>query len=180
MKMTQEDRDEWVAALRDGSYKQGKGRLMTLLGDGSVEACCLGVLCDLQAKKGILRKGEVLRNNSQWDFDGLPLYSKGWYAFENALLGNDSNSGVLPYSMELRFSVTVPNFIPAKVIAEVSPTRLKGYFLNPRRSSANIFSFSFSFLNDALGLSFPEIADVVERVVGIVPSYLLEPTENQP
>lgn len=33
-------RDEWVAALRSGEYKQGKG----LLKDGD-KYCCLGVLC---------------------------------------------------------------------------------------------------------------------------------------
>ncbi|MES2366991.1 MAG: hypothetical protein V4563_14040 [Pseudomonadota bacterium] len=35
---------QWVAALRSGKYKQGKGKLRR--GD---EFCCLGVLCDLVA-----------------------------------------------------------------------------------------------------------------------------------
>lgn len=53
MKMTQEDRDEWVAALRSGKYQQGVG---TLLEPSSNVACCLGVLCDLQAAKGVVKK----------------------------------------------------------------------------------------------------------------------------
>lgn len=34
--------DRWVAALRSGEYRQGKGALR--IGD---EFCCLGVLCDI-------------------------------------------------------------------------------------------------------------------------------------
>lgn len=36
----------WVAALRSGNYKQGRGKLRM---DSSF--CCLGVLCDLHAKE---------------------------------------------------------------------------------------------------------------------------------
>lgn len=38
----------WLAALRSGEYKQGKNKLRT---DG--DFCCLGVLCDVAAKRGI-------------------------------------------------------------------------------------------------------------------------------
>lgn len=41
--------DRWVAALRSGQYKKGKG---TLKQAGLVSAyCCLGVLCDLHGKE---------------------------------------------------------------------------------------------------------------------------------
>lgn len=33
----------WVAALRSGKYKQGRGSLQT----GEGEFCCLGVLCEI-------------------------------------------------------------------------------------------------------------------------------------
>lgn len=45
--MKKEIADMWVAALRSGDYKQGKGVLGRTLPDGSEEYCCLGVLCDL-------------------------------------------------------------------------------------------------------------------------------------
>jgi hypothetical protein len=37
----------WIAALRSGKYKQGKNALRT-----HDRFCCLGVLCDLNAKDG--------------------------------------------------------------------------------------------------------------------------------
>ena len=40
--MNKEIRDNWVAALRSGKYKQGKS---TLMYEGKY--CCLGVLCDI-------------------------------------------------------------------------------------------------------------------------------------
>lgn len=46
--MNVEIRDEWTSALRSGNYKQGKEKLHY-----KDEYCCLGVLCDLAAQKGI-------------------------------------------------------------------------------------------------------------------------------
>jgi hypothetical protein len=45
---------QWVAALRSGEYEQGRGYLRT--SDGKF--CCLGVLCDLAAKAGVVRVSE--------------------------------------------------------------------------------------------------------------------------
>lgn len=46
----QKARRMWVKALRSGKYAQGQGQLKTT--DGY---CCLGVLCDLAVKHGIIR-----------------------------------------------------------------------------------------------------------------------------
>lgn len=48
--MKHEIRDDWTAALRSGEYKQGQGVLRTI----GNEYCCLGVLCDLAVKAGII------------------------------------------------------------------------------------------------------------------------------
>lgn len=46
--MRPEVKAAWVAALRSGRYQQGKGRLR----DPATNAfCCLGVLCDIGARK---------------------------------------------------------------------------------------------------------------------------------
>lgn len=42
--MNKEVKAKWVAALRSGEYKQGKGRLKNI----NNEYCCLGVLCALK------------------------------------------------------------------------------------------------------------------------------------
>lgn len=46
---------QWVKALRSGEYKQGEGRLAVIKEGGTV-FCCLGVLCDLAVKAGIIKK----------------------------------------------------------------------------------------------------------------------------
>lgn len=46
MKMNPEIKALWLAALRSGEYKQGRGALSS---DG--EYCCLGVLCDIMVKQ---------------------------------------------------------------------------------------------------------------------------------
>lgn len=49
---------EWVTALRSGKYKQIDGMLYNGYG-----FCCLGVLCEIGVKKGILiRKGDSYTN----------------------------------------------------------------------------------------------------------------------
>lgn len=46
-KMKRAERDEWVAALRSGKYKQGHTAL-----ESSEKFCCLGVKCDLDIDAG--------------------------------------------------------------------------------------------------------------------------------
>jgi hypothetical protein len=41
------DKEQWIAALRSGDYKQGKCQLYEPL---SHSFCCLGVLCDLHGE----------------------------------------------------------------------------------------------------------------------------------
>lgn len=56
--MRQEVRDEWVAALRSGDYKQGTGALRTTEDDGD-QYCCLGVLCELAVKHQVIPAAEL-------------------------------------------------------------------------------------------------------------------------
>jgi hypothetical protein len=66
-------RDRWVKALTSGDYKQGSGALRR--GD---EFCCLGVLCDLAVRDG------VVSNLG-------PLGMSGSHFFGNTGLDSDSN-----------------------------------------------------------------------------------------
>lgn len=50
--MNQDIKKKWVDALRSGNYKQGKLKLR----NRDDEFCCLGVLCDLAAKEGIVKE----------------------------------------------------------------------------------------------------------------------------
>lgn len=46
-------RKDWVAALRSGEYKQGKG-LLRRPGKTGDKFCCLGVLCEMAVKAGVI------------------------------------------------------------------------------------------------------------------------------
>ena len=48
LKLKPEIKEEWVAALRSGQYYQGQGQLHS---SRFGTHCCLGVLCDIAAKK---------------------------------------------------------------------------------------------------------------------------------
>lgn len=44
----------WTEALRSGKYRQGHGTLAVPDNEGAVQYCCLGVLCDLAVKEGVI------------------------------------------------------------------------------------------------------------------------------
>lgn len=46
--------DLWVAALRSGQYEQGQGTLCRVVEDDRREYCCLGVLSQLAADRGLV------------------------------------------------------------------------------------------------------------------------------
>jgi hypothetical protein len=47
----------WLDALRDGSYEQGAGHLSHIpAGSTTRRFCCLGVLCDLGVKAGVVKE----------------------------------------------------------------------------------------------------------------------------
>lgn len=75
----------WVAALRSGDYVQGTGYLHEVV-DGRSFYCCLGVLCDLALREGVVERTR------------RPIGSG--LAHEHACyhygLGNDRAEGVLP------------------------------------------------------------------------------------
>lgn len=56
MAMHPEIKAQWTAALRSGEYQQGNGSLSK-----NGKYCCLGVLCDLAVKAGIIKPAE------KWD-----------------------------------------------------------------------------------------------------------------
>lgn len=51
--MNREIRDRWVAALRSGTYKQGRSMLKVDAAYGETRHCCLGVLCEIALESGV-------------------------------------------------------------------------------------------------------------------------------
>jgi hypothetical protein len=77
--MRPEIRARWTAALRSGEYEQGRQCLRS-----DDEFCCLGVLCDLAAKDGVITPVE---QTDTWIYDGytdfLPEAVRDWAGIEH-------------------------------------------------------------------------------------------------
>lgn len=78
---------KWVAALRSGKYKQGKGALHQKTGN---KFCCLGVLCTLAVKAKVIPAPKLYQYSKQFSYKGrtgtLPDQVAKW-------AGLSSNSG---------------------------------------------------------------------------------------
>lgn len=90
--MKQDIKNRWINALLSGEYTQGTGYLHRISG-GKSEFCCLGVLCDLAAREGVVA---AVRGRAAWDdddavetvsYDGapsiLPSAVKEWAGLES-------------------------------------------------------------------------------------------------
>lgn len=84
--MDQEIKRQWVDALRSGEYLQGRSVLCHIfpatrsgLGELIPERrtyCCLGVLCELAVKAGVLTPAQISQDDSTADDDGrMVLYA---------------------------------------------------------------------------------------------------------
>jgi hypothetical protein len=136
---------KWVAALRSGEYKQGRGRLkFRREGSDEAEFCCLGVLCDILDKDNTLT---VL---------GVPVESRSAEIFETGrevhateYLYADSSAYLPEKVVEyLRMPSSDPEVGPGR------PCNCGGTECEPDRQT-------LASLNDG-GRSFEEIAALIE------------------
>jgi hypothetical protein len=137
--VNREIRDQWTAALRSGEYQQAKGFLnvKTPLPGGKAGLCCLGVLCEVAVKAGVIEAREIT-----WgiDEDGneerLISYSRP----------DESNVSVLPSAVMEWAHTGDPNpIVTAPGINDVGLDRV-----------------TLAGLNDKYDCSFAQIADVIE------------------
>jgi hypothetical protein len=80
-------KSKWVAALRSGKYTQGRYSLATVGADGEIAYCCLGVLCDLAVKDGVISEKSVTASGRYLQYLGesnvLPEYVRTWAGLDN-------------------------------------------------------------------------------------------------
>lgn len=96
--MNQSVKAKWVEALTSGDYQQTKGALTRIdRSTGDVTSCCLGVLCEVAVKNGVVM--EVV------DELGIREYGEAQNAYclpeevmEWAGLGDDPNPALGAYS----------------------------------------------------------------------------------
>ena len=70
-KMNPEIKADWLTALRSGEYKQGKGFLKNEDGE-TARYCCLGVLCELAVKAGVIEESEKDEDEFVHSFSSSP------------------------------------------------------------------------------------------------------------
>ena len=85
---------KWVAALRSGKFRRGESYLATRKVSKHVEYCCLGVLCELAAKEGVVKRvsrlSDVAYGNERATYY-LPKEVKNWAGLRTA--GGSRGSG---------------------------------------------------------------------------------------
>jgi hypothetical protein len=94
MIMNPEVKAMWLTDLRSGEFTQGKGALRTE--DG--EYCCLGVLCELGAREGIIPPAELRGANDEGECRGY------WYG-----TGDKATTAVLPQAVQDWAGLVLPN-----------------------------------------------------------------------
>lgn len=135
-KMNPEVKSKWVAALRSGEYRQG---ICFLKRDTPAKVpptfCCLGVLCDLAEKEGVIK----------WEMFTW-CGADTWYATAvdsvGEIIASDRHSEVLP-SCVMRW---------AGLDSEDPALNVSNFNRNTR----------VSLINDRDRLGFAAIADLIE------------------
>ncbi len=79
--MNKDVKEKWISALRSGEYK----RTINLLHEDN-KFCCLGVLCDLAVKEGIIEEPKMINNfyvyGEHQEVDVLPKEVYDWAGLE--------------------------------------------------------------------------------------------------
>lgn len=78
---------QWVEALTSGDYQQGQGKLAYVDSQNKTRYCCLGVLCDLAVKAGVIDEPEYDDDQHAAFYDGegaiLPVRVYEWAGLAN-------------------------------------------------------------------------------------------------
>lgn len=145
-------RGKWVEALRSGDYEQAKSKLQVTEVDSDsnkkIGFCCLGVLCDLAVRHGVIDKPieihETYHSHNEFDgeVDGLPPAVRAWAGLKQA----DPDVEV-PWG-----TVTDPEWWEWDHPGEE----------HPETEEINIAE-----LNDSHGFNFDQLADVIVENFGI-------------
>jgi hypothetical protein len=142
MPMNPEIKAEWVAALRSGQYVQGTRQLRVVGADGFTTFCCLGVLCDLAAKRGLGAWGGL-------DFDAAPAIEQPWVD-ENSASPN-SNNLVLPGAVAkwAGFSIE-PDEVEFDPVVQIAGRSSRVSIHNDGGDSAEVPARTFAEIADAI------------------------------
>ena len=145
-------------ALRSGDYVQAKGILNRTSpardahgNDATVGHCCLGVLCELAVQDGLLRKKSKTEDDEVYTiYSSLENFDSG-YAFPPM----DVRDWAGLFQSNIFFDLTGDERVSGD---EFRPHQEVGWDENDKR-----YIYTASTLNDTLGFSFDDIAELLEN-----------------
>ena len=147
--MKAEVKQKWVNALRSGDYTQGRWKLSRIddytdtVGEGFECHCVLGVLADLAAREGIISYGYDRDQDCEAVWTEFRVYSDPTYA--------DEETGYDPNVEGIHLPISVARWAG---LDETVP-----YIPHPSTGEETLISD----LNDGGGLSFEQLADLIEK-----------------
>lgn len=138
-------KDRWVAALRSGEYEQGVGALSYVDTDEKRKWCCLGVLCDLAQKEGVVTS--QVSEFRPWTAD--PEHDQ-FLGFGTVNDGYDMETSALPLEVVNWAKTEVPN----PVVVHLGVTASLAEFNDGRDDSGGLPPIE--------PMNFNQIADLIE------------------
>jgi hypothetical protein len=138
----------WLEALRSGEFTQGRQWLKTVSDDGQAKHCCLGVLCELAKREGVVT--EVPAPSQPVGLEWDPAVGAGARGFSRADDGAASRT-ILPYAVAQWAGLEEPN--PA----------VEASFTHPETGLVQTDPQLLALLNDVARFDFDGIAEAIER-----------------
>jgi hypothetical protein len=144
--MNNEVKAKWLAALRSGEYKQGHKQLATAE-NNETTYCCLGVLCDLAVKEGVIPK--------PW----LGLY------FKTVFYGHEGAASALPAEVKEWAGLERSNPFCGEVAQAYAQDGVGTVLGDVRLTLAELNDGSSLYITPVSPHTFEEIADIIEEVL---------------
>lgn len=130
----------FLEELRSGNKEQGQGHLKKNHGAGKVTFCCEGVACELAVEDLSLE----ITHKDVWHLGGLDFASRTAFS---------GNTGSMPVEVAKYYGFKRSESIGAYIVVPYEEFR-ETHVYNGQ--------MTFIMMNDDFGLTFPQIADMIE------------------
>lgn len=145
--MNPQVKEMWVKALRSGEYQQGRGELITMT-DEHTKYCCLGVLCDLAMKEGIVNLQPATR------YTQYEQRIRNFFGTEH-----EHNNGLA------KFEILPPSVVHWAGLEDSNPAvySVRPEFEDDAEEQEDKYLVQMAELNDEYGYPFEILAKLIEE-----------------
>lgn len=157
---------KWIKALRSGEYEQGE-KFLKQVGDKTVH-CCLGVACEVAVEQGLGQWVDEHEDAVYWTKDRASSIIEAAVFPEDLarMLGSDERQDYMNIPIGLAEDVLDKDFTPVGCVRDMETTI----------GTEPVHVVKLYTLNDSYGISFDQIADLLETWVDN--PYVAEPDER--